>query len=236
MNDLMYRRYLLETKSVSVCESYLFYFDDFIRENLFYRKYGKRLFDISFALMLLPVFVPIILMLCIILRCGGRQVFFGHQRVGLNGQVFRCWKLRTMVADADERLHAHLKSNPKAAKEWAERHKLTSDPRITRFGKFLRQTSLDELPQIWNVLKGEMGWVGPRPVVEAELVKYGSGVSHYLAQKPGVTGVWQISGRNRLSYRERVAMDCDYLRRMSFLRDISILARTWRVVVKRTGC
>ncbi|GAA6198649.1 hypothetical protein NBRC116598_40940 [Pseudophaeobacter arcticus] len=140
-----------------------------------------------------------------------------------------------MVADAESRLEAYLKANPEAAAEWARDHKLTNDPRITRFGQFIRKTSLDELPQIWNVLKGEMSFVGPRPVVTKELEKYGQDLPSYLAQKPGITGLWQVSGRNDVSYDERVQMDVDYLEKRSFLIDLKIIGKTALSVLGRTG-
>ncbi len=140
-----------------------------------------------------------------------------------------------MVVDAEDKLQAYLDANPDAADEWARDHKLTNDPRINRLGDVLRKTSLDELPQIWNVLKGEMSFVGPRPVVAIELVKYGSSASAYLAQKPGITGLWQVSGRNDISYRERVEMDVVYLARQSFLSDIKIISMTASAVFLRTG-
>ncbi len=140
-----------------------------------------------------------------------------------------------MVVDAEDKLQAYLDANPEAADEWERDHKLTNDPRVNRLGDVLRKTSLDELPQIWNVLKGEMSFVGPRPVVAIELVKYGSSASAYLAQKPGITGLWQVSGRNDISYRERVEMDVVYLARQSFLSDIKIISMTASAVFLRTG-
>lgn len=140
-----------------------------------------------------------------------------------------------MVVDAEARLQAHLASDPEAATEWERDHKLANDPRINRLGHILRKTSLDELPQIWNVLKGEMSFVGPRPVVAIELVKYGSSASAYLAQKPGITGLWQISGRNDTSYSERIALDVAYLTRCSFPSDIRIISQTASAVLLRTG-
>lgn len=200
-----------------------------------YNAFGKRVFDLVFALFLLPVLVPIILGLWLYSRRDGAPGFFGHARIGQNGEVFKCWKVRSMVADAESRLEAYLKANPEAAAEWARDHKLTNDPRITRFGQFIRKTSLDELPQIWNVLKGEMSFVGPRPVVTKELEKYGKDLPSYLAQKPGITGLWQVSGRNDVSYCERVQMDVDYLEKRSFLMDLKIIGKTAFSVLGRTG-
>jgi len=201
----------------------------------FYAKIGKRSFDIVFALLLLPILTPVICMLWVAVRLDGGPGFFGHTRIGRNGQPFKCWKMRSMVADAEARLQSHLDANPDAAAEWARDHKLTNDPRINRLGHILRKTSLDELPQILNVLKGEMSFVGPRPIVTKELKKYGSSVSAYLAQKPGITGLWQVSGRNDISYEERVALDVSYLSRCSFGLDLKIIAKTVTAVLGTTG-
>ncbi|MFY0312731.1 sugar transferase [Leisingera sp. D0M16] len=201
----------------------------------FYAVAGKRAFDITLALVLLPVIAPIILVLWFIVRHDGGPGFFGHTRVGQKGEPFKCWKIRSMVADAESRLQAYLDDNPEAAAEWERDHKLTNDPRINRLGHFLRETSLDELPQILNVLKGEMSFVGPRPIVAKELTKYGESVAAYLVQKPGITGPWQISGRNDISYDQRVALDVTYLSRRSFLCDLKIILMTASAILGRTG-
>ncbi|WP_082015826.1 sugar transferase [Leisingera sp. ANG-M7] len=200
-----------------------------------YSRGGKRVFDTGFALLLLPVLAPVILLLWILARRDGGPGFFGHTRVGRDGRLFKCWKVRSMVADAEARLQAHLDADPAAAAEWERDHKLANDPRISRLGHVLRKTSLDELPQIWNVLKGEMSFVGPRPIVTRELAKYGSSAPAYLAQTPGITGLWQVSGRNDVSYEERVALDVAYLRRRSFPGDLQIILRTGSAVLGRTG-
>lgn len=200
-----------------------------------YNAFGKRIFDLTFSLLLLPIIAPIIFGLWFLSRRDGAPGFFGHARIGQEGKVFKCWKVRSMVADAESRLEAYLKSNPEAAEEWSRDHKLTNDPRITGFGQFIRKTSLDELPQIWNVLKGEMSFVGPRPVVTKELEKYGQDLPSYLAQKPGITGLWQVSGRNDVSYDERVQMDVDYLENCSFFLDVKITFKTASAVLGRTG-
>jgi len=201
----------------------------------FYAKVGKRFFDLALAVLLLPLIAPVIAALWLLVRRDGGPGFFGHSRIGRNGQVFKCWKVRTMVMGAEERLQAYLAANPAAAAEWARDHKLTNDPRITQFGNFLRKTSLDELPQIWNVLKGEMSFVGPRPIVHAELSKYGADLGAYLSQKPGITGLWQVSGRNDVSYVERVAMDVDYSLRGSLMFDMELILRTGVSVLGKTG-
>lgn len=201
----------------------------------FYRRHGKRLFDLALVVLTAPILVPLIAVLLMIVRRDGGPGLFGHMRIGQDGTMFRCWKIRTMVTDSEARLEQHLKENPEAAAEWARDHKLTDDPRITRIGKFLRKTSLDELPQLWNVFKGDMTFVGPRPIVIEEMAKYGPYQAAYLAMKPGVTGLWQVSGRNDVSYDERVQMDVDYFDQISFALDFSLIAKTGLAVVNRTG-
>jgi lipopolysaccharide/colanic/teichoic acid biosynthesis glycosyltransferase len=166
----------------------------------------------------------------------GGAVFFEHPRVGRYGRMFGCLKFRTMVADSAGALQRHLMANPAAAQEWRETQKLTDDPRITRIGRFLRATSLDELPQLINVLRGEMSLVGPRPVTKEELEeRYARDRRYYLLVRPGLTGLWQVSGRNRVSYARRIELDREYVREWSFIRDIKILFRTIDVVLKRDG-
>lgn len=201
----------------------------------FYPSYGKRIFDFSLAAMLLPILAPVILVLWCLARRDGGPGFFGHSRVGKDGKVFKCWKIRTMVPDAQKRLSEFLKSNPEAAKEWEADHKLTNDPRVTRIGGFLRKTSLDELPQIWNVLMGQMSFVGPRPIVRVELMKYGSHRRSLLSMTPGITGLWQVSGRNDVTYAERVAMDLEYMENIAFLSDAKVIFQTGMSVISGTG-
>lgn len=200
-----------------------------------YNLVGKRIFDLLLAIGLLPALLPVILVLWIVARRDGEAGFFGHRRVGLGGKVFSCWKIRTMVVDAEQRLIKYLAENPEAAEEWAREQKLKNDPRITKIGAFLRATSLDELPQIWNVLRGEMSFVGPRPVVRSELCRYGRNRRAYLVVRPGLTGLWQVSGRNDVSYDERVNIDVQYANDMSLIGDIKILLRTVKVVFQQTG-
>jgi exopolysaccharide production protein ExoY len=197
--------------------------------------WGKRLFDLALAVMALPVILLVIALLCLLTRLDGGPGFFGHVRVGKDNREFRCWKIRTMVPDAEAVLTAHLAQNPAAAAEWARDFKLTDDPRVTRLGRFLRASSLDELPQIWNVLCGEMSLVGPRPVTRGEMDRYAGYEWCYLSVKPGITGMWQVSGRNDVSYDRRVQLDMQYLRKQSILQDIVILLRTARVVLTGTG-
>lgn len=200
-----------------------------------YARIGKRLMDVILAISLLPLLGPLILCLSLSVRRDGGPGFFAHTRIGRNGQPFRCWKIRTMVVGAEERLRDYLAENPEAAEEWHREFKLRDDPRITRWGQFLRKTSLDELPQLWNVLKGEMSFVGPRPVIRDELTRYGVHRKSYEAMRPGVTGLWQVSGRNDVDYAERVRMDVAYQRKVGLAMDCAILLRTIRSVLRATG-
>ena len=201
----------------------------------FYRRYGKRAFDLCLVVLAAPILAPIIGLLLLAVRRDGGPGLFGHMRIGQDGTMFRCWKIRTMVTDSEDRLKAHLAADPAAAAEWARDHKLTNDPRITPVGQFLRKTSLDELPQLWNVVRGDMSFVGPRPIVLDEMAKYGPYQAAYLAMKPGVTGMWQVSGRNDVTYDERVQMDVDYFDRISLPLDIKLIAQTALAVVNKTG-
>jgi lipopolysaccharide/colanic/teichoic acid biosynthesis glycosyltransferase len=196
---------------------------------------GKRLFDIVLAVLMLGTLVVVLPVLWAAVRADGGPGFFGHKRVGRHGRMFRCWKLRTMVPDAEARLAAHLSANPEAAEEWSRDFKLRDDPRVTRLGRFLRKSSLDELPQVWNVLRGEMSFVGPRPVVSEELAYYGEAAERCFCVRPGVTGLWQVSGRNDVAYPERVRMDLAYASSISLKADLRILLMTAAAVVNRTG-
>lgn len=183
-------------------------------------------------LALLPLLATIAL--AIVVQDGG-PVFFAHMRVGRDGRLFPCLKFRSMAVDADRRLADYLASDPYARVEWIEHQKLRSDPRITPLGAFLRKSSLDELPQIFNVLRGEMSLVGPRPIVPEEIQRYGSRFKYYRQVKPGITGFWQVNGRNDVSYRRRVAMDTVYARSKSVMLDLRILAMTIPAVLFRRG-
>lgn len=191
--------------------------------------------DIVIATAALIFFLPVIVVLGAILAMQGGPVFFAHQRLGLNGSRFFCLKFRSMVVNAEERLARLLAEDPEARKEWCENHKLRHDPRITAFGRFLRRSSLDELPQLINVLKGEMSIVGPRPIVEAEVVRYGHHITSYYAVKPGLTGIWQVSGRNDVKYRTRVAMDCVYARAIKPSLYLWLVIATIPAVLMRRG-
>lgn len=196
----------------------------------------KRVFDMTFAaaalILLAPAFATVILLMR--LRDPG-PAFFAQERVGLGGRRFRCWKFRTMVPKAEAILDDHLSRDPAARAEWAATHKLKSDPRVTPMGQFMRKSSVDELPQFFNVLMGDMSVVGPRPVVPEELQKYGDAAGDYLSVKPGITGLWQVSGRSDTSYDERVTLDRDYVRTQSLAGDVAIMVRTVGVLVTRRG-
>jgi len=162
-------------------------------------------------------------------------IFYSHRRIRKNGAFFSMWKFRTMCVNSAEVLEDYLSKHPEARAEWNKTHKLRHDPRITKLGAFLRRYSLDELPQLWNVLSGHMSLVGPRPIVAAEVEKYADSFECYCRVKPGLTGLWQVSGRSELTYDERVALDCNYVNRWSLRRDIKILLKTFAVVVNQDG-
>lgn len=195
-----------------------------------------RCLDIVLAIPLLLFLSPMMLATALViwLQDGGKPMF-GHVRVGLNGRLFRCWKFRSMVVDADEKLAELLANDPEARLEWETDHKLRNDPRVTALGTFLRKSSLDELPQLINVIMGEMSLVGPRPIVAEEIDKYGRQFRWYRQVRPGITGLWQVSGRNDLDYRQRVALDVLFVKRFSLWLYISILLRTAPAVLSREG-
>jgi len=196
---------------------------------------GKRIVDVLGAIVLGLVFSPLILTILFLMRKSGGTVIYRHRRVGRRGEMFSCLKFRTMVPNADQVLRDLLEKDPDLRAEWIRDHKLRNDPRVTRLGRFLRRTSLDELPQILNVLGGEMSLVGPRPVVREELLRYGRNVGTYLSAKPGITGLWQVTGRNDTDYRRRVVLDTYYVRNQGILLDLFILIKTTGVVLGGTG-
>lgn len=197
---------------------------------------AKRLIDMIISLGVLLATSPLLALICALVKLESRgPVFYGHERIGRRETTFRCWKFRSMVLDADRVLREHLAQHPDLAEEWKRDHKLKKDPRITRIGRILRKTSLDELPQLWNVVCGHMSLVGPRPIVYDEVEKYGDGFGLYSRVLPGLTGLWQVSGRNNTSYEERVALDTYYVRNWSPWLDIYLLARTVKVVVLGEG-
>ncbi len=198
-----------------------------------YRDVFKRGLDIALVLLAaLPVLL-LLLPVAALIALDGKSPIYLQKRVGRNGRIFRMWKLRSMVADAETLLEAHLASDPEARAEWDHHQKLRHDPRITPVGRLIRKTSIDELPQLWNVLRGDMSIVGPRPMMVDQQGLY-PGTAYY-ALRPGITGFWQISVRNESSFAERAGFDTDYLRSLSFGTDLSVLWRTVAVVLHGTG-
>lgn len=195
----------------------------------------KRAFDIALSVCLLLTLSPLFGWLAWRVRKDGGPAVFAHERIGRGGRTFRCLKFRTMVPDAQARLQELLDRDPAALSEWERERKLKNDPRITAVGRLLRKTSLDELPQLWNVLRGDMSLVGPRPVIRDELKEYGDQLDYYLESRPGITGLWQISGRSDTTYLTRVNLDAWYVRNWSLWYDLVILIRTVRVVLKGEG-
>lgn len=188
------------------------------------------------ALLLGIIVLPLLLLIALLIWYeDGGPVLFSHYRVGRNGRLFRCYKFRSMVRNADQVLNDLLARDPARREEWLRDQKLANDPRVTGIGRVLRHTSLDELPQLINICRGEMNFVGPRPVVVQELARYGAYKRHYLAVKPGVTGLWQVSGRNNTTYERRVELDRRYVERRSLWLDWLILVKTVRVVLTREG-
>ncbi len=198
-----------------------------------YRRVLKRCMDVVFVLLAAPIVLPVVLLLAAVIKAGGQSPFYCQKRVGQGGRIFTLWKLRTMVEDADRRLGEHLASNEQARSEWDAYQKLSYDPRITEFGCLLRKSSLDELPQLFNVLKGDMSLVGPRPMMPEQQDLY-PGCAYY-ALRPGITGSWQVSDRNLSTFAQRAEFDTNYERSLSFAGDLKILAATVGVVVRCTG-
>jgi lipopolysaccharide/colanic/teichoic acid biosynthesis glycosyltransferase len=210
-------------------------YDDSPADTFAYRVL-KRCFDVGMALLIFPfvVIVGIFVAFLIALDSPG-PVLFSQSRLGHGGKYFPVWKFRTMCCNGNEVLERHFDLYPEDRKEWKLNHKLKVDPRVSTFGAFLRRTSLDELPQIWNVLAGDMSLVGPRPIVHEEIEKYGLDYVYYASVKPGITGLWQTSGRSTLSYDQRVALDRFYVENWSFWFELKILARTIRAVARSDG-
>jgi exopolysaccharide production protein ExoY len=196
----------------------------------------KRLFDIAVAtlaiVLLLPLFVFVALTL---LALQGRPILIAHERVGFRGRRFRCLKFRTMMTNAGEVLARHLQENPDARAEWNDTHKLRRDPRVTPIGAVLRKCSVDELPQLFNIVRGDMSLVGPRPIVDDEVAKYGPHIRYYRQVRPGLTGLWQISGRSDTSYHERIELDTQYVRYHTLGRDLTIIMKTIPAVLQSRG-
>tara|TARA_R110000772_G_scaffold156977_4_gene268232 strand:+ start:312 stop:1058 length:747 start_codon:yes stop_codon:yes gene_type:complete len=196
-----------------------------------------RAFDLSVCLTALLVMLPVLLFICLLIQVSSPgPIIFVQQRIGKHGALFPCFKFRTMVPDAEERLQQLLASSPSARQEWANDQKLKNDPRITAIGQFLRKTSLDELPQILNIILGHMSIVGPRPIISSEIVRYGRKFDDYCHVHPGLTGLWQISGRNDVSYSERVALDVKYVQNRNLKLNVAICFKTLPALLFARGC
>ena len=196
----------------------------------------KRCCDVSLVLISMPLILVLLgVVAAVVMWSSPGPVFYSHRRIRKGGAFFSMWKFRTMCVNSGEVLEDYLARHPEAQAEWNETHKLRRDPRITPLGAFLRRYSLDELPQLWNVLMGQMSLVGPRPIVAAEVEKYGDCFEWYCRVRPGLTGLWQVSGRSELSYDARVALDFQYVERWSLTKDFVILLKTFASVVNQDG-
>lgn len=196
----------------------------------------KRFFDLVFSLFVLILGAPLFLLIALAIRLSSSgPTIYSHQRVGRGGRLFPCYKFRTMYRDADIRLKRLLEHDSTLRKEWEQNYKLKNDPRITPFGTFLRKTSLDELPQFWNALKGDMSIVGPRPVQQQEILRFGAAAPWILSVRPGLTGLWQTSGRSDLSYEARVSLDLQYIQERSFKKDLLLVAKTIPLMLSKRG-
>lgn len=197
----------------------------------------KRIFDIVFSLFAFTLGFPIFFLTALAVRFSSTgKIIYSHERIGIHGKPFHCYKFRTMYPDADLRLKEILASNPELQEEWEKNHKLKNDPRITRVGAFLRKTSLDELPQFWNVLRGDLSVVGPRPRVKSEVQKYfGARAPLLLSVRPGLTGIWQVSGRSNTSYESRLLMDEEYIQKQSLLFDLKLILKTIPAMIFSRG-
>lgn len=198
-----------------------------------YRRFLKRLFDLAIIMLATPFVLPVVALLALAVRLDGGSAFYSQYRIGRNGELFRVWKLRSMIEDADKAFEAYLSVTPAARQEWSANQKLKNDPRVTPIGRFLRKTSLDELPQLWNVVCGEMSLVGPRPMLPVQADLYPGRA--YYSMRPGLTGFWQISSRNETSFAGRAGYDTLYSERMSFTTDVFVLIMTAGVVLRGTG-
>ena len=197
---------------------------------------AKRAIDLVLTMSGGLCLLPFLLVIAVLVAVDNRgRVIFAHRRIGKNGKEFQCYKFQTMIPNAQEALEKYLSTNPKAKKEWEENFKLMHDPRVTKLGSFLRKTSLDELPQLWNVIKGEMSLVGPRPIVAKEIKYYGDNFKEYAMCKPGITGIWQVSGRSDTTYEERVAMDTWYAYNRTNMLDLKYLFKTIKIVLLGKG-
>ena len=205
-------------------------------QNLVSKDRLARVLDISLILLAAPYMILAFLIIAISIKMDSPgPVFYRQARIGRSGRKFHVFKFRTMVQNADQVLQDHLDKSPQLKAQWATTHKLKQDPRVTRLGALLRKSSLDELPQLWNILKGEMSLVGPRPIVDAEVEKYGKCFNFYTQVRPGLTGLWQVSGRNDTTYKQRVELDEYYVRNRGLKLYFQILWKTVFVVLKKDG-
>lgn len=196
----------------------------------------KRIMDVIGALLFLTFFLPLFVFIAIgVMLTSPGPILYVQERIGLHGRVFRFYKFRSMVVNSDEVFRAFLERNAEARSQWERYQKLDKDPRITNFGNFIRRTSLDEFPQIWNVLRGDMSLVGPRPCMPQQRVLYGVAWDRYISVRPGLTGLWQVSGRNKLTYEQRVDLDASYVQNRTLWLDLKILVKTFRVVLTGHG-
>ncbi len=198
--------------------------------------FSKRLFDIVVSAAALIFLAPLLLVIAMLIKLhDGGPALYSQKRVGKNGRTFNFYKLRSMVVDSQAQLEALMARDPEARREYTETHKLKNDPRITPVGHFIRKSSIDELPQLWNILVGDMSLVGPRPVEEFETYRYADNYKYYCSVAPGLTGVWQISGRSNVSFEQRVEMDVNYVKTQTFWGDIQIILKTIPAVMKSQG-
>ena len=196
---------------------------------------AKALFDVVLALVLIALSLPLMLVIAALIRLDGAPALFAHERIGADGRRFKCLKFRSMVRDPQRVLDQVLASDPIARQEWAERQKLAVDPRVTRIGRFLRASSLDELPQLFNVLRLDMSLVGPRPIVADEVGRYGTDIDYYFKTRPGLTGLWQVSGRSDTTYEQRIELDRLYVKNWCLSEDVTIILRTLPAVLSQRG-
>ncbi|MFN7002666.1 MAG: sugar transferase [Roseinatronobacter sp.] len=196
---------------------------------------GKRLFDLALIILIAPIVLPVILIVTLVLLVQGASPFYSQQRIGKNGRIFRIWKFRTMHSDADQILERILANDAKLRAEWDETQKLKKDPRVTPIGSFLRKTSIDELPQLWNVVVGHMSMLGPRPMLPEQQYLYGPALPVYTSLRPGISGMWQVSERNAVHFQRRAELDIEYARIVSLRTDLGLVLKTLRTVLYSTG-
>ena len=234
MNANISEENIITDKTVTIQEN----LQEKIKEKHIIYRFVKRLIDILGGLVGIVLLIPVTLCVYLarkILKEDDGPLFYEQLRIGKNGKKFRLYKFRSMCIDADKKLKKYLEQNEEARKEFEENQKLKDDPRITKIGDFLRKTSLDELPQMINILKGEMSFIGPRPVVDGEIEKYGANKNKFLSVKPGLTGYWQVNGRSNTTYAERIDMELYYVDNQSLWLDIKIFFKTFISVIKKEG-